>query len=126
QEGILGAELSPALYAYTQTFKDQGQDVVRKGILALVKLSELGKGEIYPHEHTLKGPIKDRFSLMSATMANMSPVFMLYEDESRTLEQGSWYNSEAAGWQTVEIPEESGVKHAIRPITDAAMIEKAQ
>jgi uncharacterized protein (DUF1015 family) len=43
-----------------------------------VKLEELGKGSIYPHECTHSKPKQDRLNLLKACEANTSPIFSLY------------------------------------------------
>ena len=56
--------------------------MVRKrllGFLGLVKLEELGKGSIYPHECTHSKPKQDRLNLMRSCEANTSPIFSLYK-----------------------------------------------
>jgi uncharacterized protein (DUF1015 family) len=49
------------------------------GFLCLVRLEELGKGNIYPHESTHSRPKQDRLNLLKACEANTSPIFSLYK-----------------------------------------------
>jgi uncharacterized protein (DUF1015 family) len=47
-----------------------------------VKLEELGKGSIYPHERTYSNPKRDRLNLLKACEANTSPIFSLYKSSA--------------------------------------------
>jgi uncharacterized protein (DUF1015 family) len=49
------------------------------GFLGLLRLEPFG-ASVMAHEHTLEGPRQDRFRLLQATHANLSPVFVLFQD----------------------------------------------
>jgi uncharacterized protein (DUF1015 family) len=53
------------------------------GFLGLVRLEELGHGNIHPHECTHSSPKKDRLDLMRICGANISPIFSLYNSPDR-------------------------------------------
>src|SRR3989338_8448937 len=74
-------------YFWEQKFLDQGQWVCRKGIVAAVALDDFYQGKIRPHEKTLEAPKADRLKILKACQANLSPVFMMYEDSQRILEK---------------------------------------
>lgn len=80
-DGILRRESSPGLYVYSHQFVDpiSGQDRVRRGILGVVELEPFGNS-VLPHEQTHARAKADRLSLTRAVVANLSPVFALYED----------------------------------------------
>ena len=78
--GILVRERRTAFYPYMQTYDHAGRKVHRRGFFALVRLSPFGEGEVVPHEKTYKGAIEDRFALMRATQAQLSPIFGLFND----------------------------------------------
>ncbi len=80
-EGVLRREASPCLYIYRHQFLDptNGQTRVRLGVLGVVELEPFGKG-VLPHEQTHARAKADRLSLTRAVVANLSPVFALYED----------------------------------------------
>ncbi len=79
---ILVREENPSLYLYHQKFSAHNESFLRKGFFALVRLEDFKEGNIIPHENTLSSPKEDRFKLLKATGANLSPVFMLYSDEN--------------------------------------------
>lgn len=81
--GFLRRDEQPILYAYSQRFEHRGRRRERRGCFGLVELVPPGQaGRVFPHEFTLRGPREDRLELLRATRANLSPVFLLYEDAS--------------------------------------------
>jgi uncharacterized protein (DUF1015 family) len=80
RDGILQDEDHPAIYVYQQVFRDRGQERVRTGFFARLRLEAFGKGSVHAHEKTLSGPKADRLSLYRAARFNLSPIFGLYPD----------------------------------------------
>jgi uncharacterized protein (DUF1015 family) len=80
-DGILRRETSPRLYVYRHQFVDptSGASRSRLGVLGVVELEPFGRG-VLPHEQTHARAKADRLSLTRAVIANLSPVFALYED----------------------------------------------
>ena len=78
--GVLRRDPRPCIYPYTQTYKHSGRNFHRRGLIALVRLSPFGQGEVVPHELTYKGPIQDRLKLMQHTGTQLSPIFGLFSD----------------------------------------------
>lgn len=85
-ENVLLTEGQPVIYALHQHYTVEGVPYVRKGFFARVQLERFGEGKIYPHEQTLSGPKEDRYRLMQATHANLSPVFGLYPDPEQKVQ----------------------------------------
>ncbi len=79
-EGVLAVDPQPSILAVEQTFAEGGAAHVRRGLFALVKLTEFSEGRILPHERTLAGPKADRLRLLEAVGAQLSPIFVLYPD----------------------------------------------
>lgn len=82
KEGMLVQDEKPAFYAYEINYHVYGESKTLRGILAMVKIEELGNG-IYPHEATHSKPKADRLNLMSACLANISPIYALYNSPER-------------------------------------------
>ncbi|MFO0860690.1 MAG: DUF1015 domain-containing protein [Phycisphaerales bacterium] len=85
EEGVLGRRAVPAIFAYRQTFAFEGGTHQRCGMFATVDAAPFGPragGGILPHEETFSGPKEDRLALMTATRAQLSPIFGLHSDES--------------------------------------------
>lgn len=78
--GTLVQDSEPAIYLMEQRFSWEGRDFVRSGILARFKVEPEGSPAVRPHEKT-RGPAKeDRFSVLKATKANFSPIFLFFAD----------------------------------------------
>jgi uncharacterized protein (DUF1015 family) len=80
-DGILRREPSPRFYVYRHQFVDpiSRESRSRLGIMGVVELEPFGRG-VLPHEQTHARAKADRLSLTRAVIANLSPVFALYED----------------------------------------------
>ncbi|MCA9300394.1 MAG: DUF1015 family protein, partial [Phycisphaerales bacterium] len=83
-QGVLTKRQAPAMFAYRQTFEFMGTPYRRHGMAATVETVPFGPrdgGGVLPHEQTFSGPKEDRFALMKATAAQLSPIFGLHADE---------------------------------------------
>lgn len=82
-DGTLRKDPRPSLYVYEQTYAVPGSSVVRvqRGFMGRLRLEPFAAdGGVRPHERTLAGPREDRWKLMRATSANLSPVVGLYTE----------------------------------------------
>ena len=82
ESGVLVRD-EPSLYPYRQVFDLDGARMERTGFFAAVRLDP--EKRALAHEKTFEGPKADRFRLMRACHANMSPIFTLYEDSNGVL-----------------------------------------
>lgn len=120
-EGILEAESEPALYIYEQEFPiSEWTHKTRRGLIALVKLSDFSEGVVLPHEFTLSKAKQDRFNLMSATDANISQIFSLYNDRGMI-------SSILSSFADVNVPEveyktSEGITEKLWVIKDSALL----
>ncbi len=112
----------PAVYLYEQTFVQGGEEYVRRGFFARVRLSEWGKEGIYPHEKTLAGPKQDRLELMRATRGNLEPVFGLLSDPKG--EVGGALAGLVDYPPVTEILDDDGVKNRMWVVDDPALLHK--
>lgn len=78
KNSVLISSQSPCFYSYELSYKIHGKEQTLRGFLGLVRLEELGKGNIHPHECTHSKPKQDRLELMRVCGANISPIFSLY------------------------------------------------
>ena len=79
-EGVLLRDPAPALYAYEQRTRIEGDDGprrVRRGYFARLRLTPYEHGEVLPHERTMAAPKAERLALMQATKANVSPILVI-------------------------------------------------
>jgi uncharacterized protein (DUF1015 family) len=79
KDGVLIRSPRPSFFAYEMTYAIHGIEKRTLGFLCLVKLEELGRGSIYPHECTHSSPKRDRLDLLKACEANTSPIYSLYK-----------------------------------------------
>jgi uncharacterized protein (DUF1015 family) len=80
-EAALARDGAAAFYPYEQRFEHRGTALVRRGFFGLLELAPFGEAGVHAHEKTLTAPKEDRFRLLEATKTNLSPVFVLYEDD---------------------------------------------
>lgn len=86
ESGVLLQDDEPAFYVMRQRFRaPDGRELERVGFFAELELAEYDERIVLPHEATLAGPKKDRLRLLRASRANLSSVFMLYEDRDEEL-----------------------------------------
>ncbi|MDP2928571.1 MAG: DUF1015 domain-containing protein [Candidatus Omnitrophota bacterium] len=122
-EGILVKKSSPAIYIYSQGYKYDNKAIERVGFISLMEL-DLEDKKVLPHEKTLKAPKEDRLRLMRRAKANLSPIFMLYED-ARHKVNGilKSYSKKTAPFIDVNI---DNVRHRVWAFTDKAAIRKIE
>ncbi|MFQ5418374.1 MAG: DUF1015 domain-containing protein, partial [Myxococcota bacterium] len=86
ESGVLIRDGEPAFYPLRQSFTAPDGGVhTRQGFFGLLRLEDYDRGIVRPHEQTLEGPKADRLKLLRAARANLSVVFMLYEDRDDRL-----------------------------------------
>jgi uncharacterized protein (DUF1015 family) len=83
KDQVLITRKTSGFYSYELSYKIHGKEKTLRGFLGLVRLEELGKGNIHPHECTHSKPKKDRLDLTRICGANISPIFSLYNSPDR-------------------------------------------
>jgi uncharacterized protein (DUF1015 family) len=80
-QAILVPDAQPALYAYEQLTPGPAgaPGHLQRGLIGAVGLSPRAAGIILPHEAVAPGPVAGRLALMTATQANLEPIFLLYD-----------------------------------------------
>jgi uncharacterized protein (DUF1015 family) len=74
--GLLAVDAAPALYVYEMQPSSGG---ATRGLLGAIELRDPADGVILPHENTMAGPVADRLALMTATEANVEPIYLVYD-----------------------------------------------
>ena len=114
-DGTLRADPEPGVYAYEQSFTLPGSSErrVQRGFFARLRLEPFGPGSgVLPHERTMSGPKEDRYRLMEATAANLSPVVLLYRDgPDRPAEQAMAGICESPA--PIDVTDDDGVRHRV-------------
>lgn len=121
-EGVLFREADPAIYVYYQEFEVEGRRYLRRGFMARVRLSQYGEGQVFPHEHTLRGPRMDQLMLMTMCKANMSQVFGMYPDPDQ--QTVALLDETVQSLTPVEAVDHLGVIHRMWPVTDPQLVTK--
>ncbi len=80
-ERVLRRDLEVGFYGLRTRFTaPDGVERTREGCFGVLRLEDYERRIVRPHERTLAGPKADRLKMMQATDANLSSVFLLYED----------------------------------------------
>jgi len=110
--GVLRREPAPAIYPYTQTYRDpNGEERSRHGFLALLRLTALADGPVYAHERTLPKPLGDRYELLRTTKADFGPVFVVFPDKGGEV-TGALADAEAASPE-IDVLDGDGNRHRL-------------
>ncbi|GAB4485158.1 MAG: DUF1015 domain-containing protein [Thermodesulfovibrionales bacterium] len=118
QEGALSVSQKPSFYAYEIAYDIQGSSRTLRGFLGMVRLEQLGKGNIHPHEYTHSKPKKDRLDLMRHCSANTSPIYALYNSPQRTA--SACLEALSGQKAVIEGRDDSGAVHRLWEISDPA------
>jgi uncharacterized protein (DUF1015 family) len=121
EQGILGQEKDPCIFAYAQRFRVPGTEETkeRRGFIALGKLHDYAEQVVFRHEQTLSKPKSDRLNLLNATRAHFGQIFMLYSDPAGSVEKILY---EGSGPADAEVTDEYGVLHRVWRVSDPATI----
>ncbi|MBO1332041.1 DUF1015 family protein [Streptomyces sp. VRA16 Mangrove soil] len=115
-EGVLAPDPTPALYIYEQ----RNGDMLQRGIIGALRLSEAAEGVVLPHEGVMPHVVEDRAGVMRATEANLEPLLLTYRGN------GNATGATAVIERTVQTPPllstttEDGYSHRLWAITDPA------
>ncbi|MEJ2696884.1 MAG: DUF1015 domain-containing protein [Candidatus Sulfobium sp.] len=121
REGVLMRSEGPRFYSYEISYTIYGRERTLRGFLGLVRLEELGKGSIHPHECTHSKPKKDRLDLMRASGANISPIFALYSSREKGI-SGVLADVDRKP-PYIEARDLDGSVHRLREISDPVALE---
>jgi uncharacterized protein (DUF1015 family) len=112
-DGTLVAEERPLIYLYEQFYPtpDGGQAACR-GFFCRLRLEPYGPGSgVRPHEHTLSAAKEDRFRLMQAVRANLSPVLFLYDDAENGRAAAAFVDELMAGKPVIDARGPGGLRN---------------
>ncbi len=115
ENSVLVQDAAPAFYVHSQEYEFEGQSITRAGFFARVKLEEFKKGNICPHEYTLAKAKQDRAQLIRACKANFSPIFGLFSDPSKQIDERLQSAMEAE--PTFQVNED-GIQNRLWRVTD--------
>jgi len=122
KEGVLLADHTPSIYAYSQTYAVPGEPGAvreRRGFIALGEVVPYEEGIVFRHEKTLSKPKNDRLNLLRATRAHFGQIFMLYSDPVHSAEKLLFAANVPPD---VEVTDDYGVVHRVWRVEDAATL----
>jgi uncharacterized protein (DUF1015 family) len=120
-DGVLAYQEQPALYLYGETFALPGaEERTRYGVFTLLRLEEFETGIVLPHEQTFPKHKEDRFQLLSACEAQISPIFGLYDAPGGVVSR--WSRELGARPPAADATDDEGVRHRMWEVTDAGEI----
>lgn len=121
-EKILVRDETPGIYFISHRFRTDGEEEKeRLGFIALTRLEDFSTGNIRPHERTLEGPKEDRFQLMLACQANLSPILALYSQPKRIINR--MLSERAQGTDPLrEVRDDRGGSCLLWRVTDPELI----
>jgi uncharacterized protein (DUF1015 family) len=117
-EGVLTREEAPALYVYGQRYQFGDTEQERLGLMAGLKIEPYEAGVVLPHEQTFPKHKEDRFQLLSAARAQLSPIFGLYAAPDASVREH--LEAVTGGVPAATAVDPEGVVHRIWAVTDPA------
>jgi uncharacterized protein (DUF1015 family) len=122
---ILIRDRDPRYYVMRQRFTGPtGSVLERIGFFAELGLEDYSEGIVRPHERTLAGPKADRLKVLRASRANLSSVFLLYEDREQEL--ASILARTVESNIVAEAEDDSGVHYTLAVLADPDDVETVQ
>ncbi|MEI5099800.1 DUF1015 domain-containing protein [Streptomyces sp. PmtG] len=121
-EGTLAPDPLPSLYVYEQ----RDGDILQRGIIGALRLSEPSAGVVLPHEDVMPHVIEDRASLMRTTAANLEPLLLTYRGDSTTNGTAAAIERAARHKPLLSTTTEDGFSHRLWAVTDPAEITEIQ
>lgn len=124
QTGILAPDARPALYVYEQEFTHDGRRVARRALFAAVRLAAWEERIILPHEETFPAPRLERLNRLRAVRANLSPIYLLYQDAAGELRR--LIQSAAASPPDVIVRDPAGEIHRLTVLDEPAAVARIE
>ena len=125
EEKVLIRDDAPAIYLYYIDYTlPSGIRLTRKGLVALVGLSEYSEGIVKPHEETFSTVTADRLRLMDTCQAQFSQIFSLYAEDGANII--STLEKELPEKPLYEVRDADGGNHSIWPIVDEETLARVQ
>jgi len=112
--GVLAVDAEAALFIYEMSAPDGS---VTRGLLGAVELRDPDDGVILPHENTMSGTVSDRLALMSATEANLEPIYLVYDGGGAASELVASVSDQDP---TSAATTPDGIRHRLWTVTDPA------
>lgn len=118
---ILVRNAQPAIYYYELDYSngEEGKET-RRGFICALRLEDFASGGVKPHEKTFQAIKDERLSLMLSCNANLSPVFALFSDPERKVQEA--FDSAKRNAPDVSFTDHVGMGHRIWMVTDGKLL----
>ncbi|MFF3690963.1 DUF1015 family protein [Streptomyces sp. NPDC002187] len=113
-EGVLAPDPEPALYVYEQ----RRGDILQRGIIGALALSEPSEGVVLPHEDVMPDIVADRAALMRTTAANLEPLLLTYRSTNNGNGAAAVIERAARRPPLLSTTTEDGFSHMLWSITE--------
>lgn len=124
-EEVIVRDEKPAIYLYyTEYTLPSGKRFTRKGLVALVRLSEFSEGIVKPHEEIFETVAADRLRLMDTTQAQFSQIFSLYSDKDGRIIEA--LEASRADAPLCRVKDPDGARHSIWAVTNPETLAAVQ
>jgi uncharacterized protein (DUF1015 family) len=123
--GVLVRDAQPALYALRQSFSaPDGTRHTREGFFGLLHLEDFARRVVRPHERTFAAPKADRLKLLRAARANLSSIFVLFEDRERAAAEllAAAFEDEPLA----RVEDAGGARHSLAALRDRQQVERVR
>jgi uncharacterized protein (DUF1015 family) len=108
-----------SFYLYKQSFKFNGRELSRTGIVGLLMVEEYEKGNILPHEETVPKVKDDRLNLLMATEFHLESIFGVFDRLDDDIAEKMTSVAETL-WECYD---EDGVQHSFMRISDQQTVQ---
>lgn len=123
-EDIFIKDEKPAFYYYVQDFNVNGIPRTRTGFLCGMKAEGYQTGTVIPHEQTLPHHKSQRLKLLQFSKANFSPIFGVYAQESKRVDQILASAAAKKGEPDIDLIDCLNERHRIWVIDDEVVIHE--
>lgn len=125
KKNVLIREERPAVYFYSQQYAIRGEKRIRYGFLALLKLDEGHKANVFGHEHTHLEAKEDRLRLIRQVKANTSPIFVIFSDKKKLIRQNLMPYA-VSEKPFIDIIDDDKINHKLWRIEDEDILNKVR
>jgi uncharacterized protein (DUF1015 family) len=124
EKGVAVRDVYKAIYRYSQHFTAGGRTLVRRGMIAAVRLAAPAEARILSPERTRPELVEERTKLLDSTRFQASHPFALYADASGEVER--LLHTVDGKPPTMDVTLADGVRHVLHRIADAELIGKVR
>ncbi len=125
KDGILIQDERLAVYFYSQQYIIRGEKKTRLGFIALLRLADEKSSPVYAHENTHSAAKQDRFKLIKQVKANLSPIFIVFQDKKRIIQR--IFQKQIPSQKTfIEVVDGEKTVHKLWQITDPVILKSIE